>query len=143
MCQEMSRVGRAGLVEVPSVLDELTWRVPEPSGGPWCGHAHHRWVCWREGGELVFLSKSHELHTRRRVRVPPRWARRLSLRERVLTVSWEGELRARERYAIDDYPYAELEGLVLRRFEPSRGELLLRTAASRARALLRRLARPG
>src|SRR3712207_6129609 len=40
-CREMSRVGRAGYVEVPSLLDELSWQVPEPSGGPWVGHNHH------------------------------------------------------------------------------------------------------
>lgn len=139
VCQEIDRVGRAGLIEVPSVLDELTWRVPEPSGGPWCGHAHHRWLCFEEAGELVFLAKSHELHSRRRMRVPPRWARRLSPRERVLSLFWEGELRARERYAIVDYPYAELEERVLERFELSPGERLLRDTAGRSRALLRRL----
>jgi hypothetical protein len=119
VCEEMSRVARAGYVEVPSLLDELTWGNPEASGGPWLGHSHHRWLCTMQDGELVFLQKAHSLHTRRSVRVPPRLARRLSLEERVLSLFWEGRLPARESVAIDDYPFIELERAVRDRFRPS------------------------
>jgi SAM-dependent methyltransferase len=154
VCQEMSRVARAGYVEVPSLLDELSWRNPEASGGPWAGHSHHRWLCTLQDGELTFLQKAHSLHTRRSVRVPPRWARRLTDRERVLAHFWKGELPARERPAIDDYPFAELERAVRERFRPSGPELAamavrervqasarhrLDRAAARARAALRRV----
>jgi SAM-dependent methyltransferase len=142
VCEEISRVARAGYVEVPSLLDELTWRNPEPSGGPWVGHAHHRWLCTQADGELVFLSKFHSLHARRRARVPPSWARQLSGRERVIALCWEGSIAARERPAIDDYPFAELERAIVERFgrSPSlAGELS--DWAGRARRLLSARAR--
>jgi SAM-dependent methyltransferase len=122
VCQEMSRVARAGYVEVPSLLEELTWENPEASGGPWVGHAHHRWLCMLQDGDLVFLQKFHSLHSRRSVRVPSRWARRMRLEERVLAHYWTGSLPAREARAIDDYPFGMLERAVRERFAPSAGE---------------------
>jgi SAM-dependent methyltransferase len=143
VCEEMSRVARAGYIEVPSLLEELTWENPEASGGPWVGHAHHRWLCWRQQDELVFLPKFHSLHSRRGVRVPSRWARRLSLSERVLAHFWQGSLPAREEKAVDDYPFGLLERAVRQRFTPSAAELwalvvrerLRRSARYRLRAL--------
>jgi SAM-dependent methyltransferase len=116
VCQEMSRVARAGYIEVPSILDELAWRNPEPSGGPWVGHCHHRWLCSIQDGELVFLSKFHSLHSRPGLRVTARQVRALSESERVLAHFWTGRLPARERAAIDSYPYDELEAIVRARF---------------------------
>jgi SAM-dependent methyltransferase len=143
VCDEMSRVARAGYVEVPSLLDELTWANPEASGGPWVGHSHHRWLCTLRDGELEFLVKAHSLHSRRRLRVPRRWARRLSVEERVLAYFWEDTLAAHERPAIDDYPFDELERAIRERFTPSiweRGALALAEQASAsARHWLRRV----
>ncbi len=137
VCEEMSRVARAGYVEVPSLLDELTWDNPEASGGPWVGHSHHRWLCTLRDGELEFLVKAHSLHSRRRLRVPPRWARQLSVQERVLAHFWEGRLLARELPAIDDYPSDELERAIRERFAPSIWERAALAAAERARASAR------
>lgn len=116
VCREMSRVARGGYVEVPSLLDELTWMNPEVSGGPWVGHAHHRWLCLLRDGELCFLSKFHSLHAHRPAQIPPRLAARLSEAERVVGVSWKGELRTRELHAIDAYPFEELERVIAERF---------------------------
>ena len=136
VCQEMSRIAKAGYVEVPSLLDELTWGVREPSGGPWLGHDHHLWLCTIDDSELVFLKKLHSLHPNRRVRVPPRRALRLRWEERVLARFWEGELRARERLTIDTYPLDELERALGERFSQTgveRAALELRERALRAR----------
>ncbi len=118
VCEEMSRVAKAGYVEVPSRLDELTWMNPEAGGGPWVGHSHHRWLCTLDDGVLVFLPKHHALHARRSAQVSPQQARALSDEERVLAHFWEGSLPARERDAIDGYPFEELERLVRGRFGP-------------------------
>jgi SAM-dependent methyltransferase len=133
VCEEMSRVARAGYVEVPSLLDELTWRNPEASGGPWIGHSHHRWLCTLHGDTLQFLVKAHSLHAERRARIPRRWARRLTSEERVLAHSWEGRLPARERPAIDAYPVDELQRAIRERFSPSVWERAALTAAERLR----------
>jgi SAM-dependent methyltransferase len=129
VCEEISRVARAGYIEVPSLLDELTWMNPEVSGGPWLGHSHHRWLCTLEHDELVFLSKAHSLHSRRSVRVHEKWGRELSVEERVLAHFWEGALRAREWPAIDGYPFERLERAVQQRFHRSAAQV--RAAAAR------------
>jgi SAM-dependent methyltransferase len=137
VCEEMSRVARAGYIEVPSLLDELSWRNVEPSGGDWVGHCHHRWLCTLQDDELVFLPKWHSLHSRPSLRVPARWAHRLSAQDRVLAHFWEGSLPARERQVIGDYPYAELRRVVEQRFGTSFGarlQLRSRAFAERARA---------
>jgi SAM-dependent methyltransferase len=138
VCEEFSRVARAGYVEVPSLLDELSWMNPEVSGGPWVGHAHHRWLCMLRDGELVFLSKFHSLGAHRRARVPPRWASRLSDEDRVLAHFWEGSLPAREWPAIDTYPFAELERAVAERFQPSRARMRALELTDRVVAAVRR-----
>lgn len=137
VCEEMSRVARSGYIEVPSVLDELTWANPEASGGPWVGHSHHRWLCTLRDGELEFLVKAHSLHSQPRLRVPQRWAGRLGEEERVLAHFWEGRLAAHERPAIDDYPTDELERAIHERFTPSIWERAALTLGERARALAR------
>jgi SAM-dependent methyltransferase len=148
VCEELSRVARAGYIEVPSLLDELTWRNQEPGGGPWVGHSHHRWLCTLQDGELVFLPKRHSLHARWRAQVPPRWARDLSWEERVLSHVWDGSLPARERVAIADYPFDELEAAIVQRFgrAPSLADQLRARAGWAVRAGWRRIpfrSRPG
>jgi SAM-dependent methyltransferase len=144
VCEELSRVAKAGYIEVPSLLDELTWRNPEPSGGQWVGHTHHRWLCSLEGDELVFLPKWHGLHANRRAQVPAHWASQLTSSERVLAHFWEGSLPARERAAIATYPDAELEAAIERRFGRTQGrlqelrELVVKAVPSTARSALRR-----
>ena len=135
VCEEMSRVARAGYVEVPTILDELTWMNPEASGGPWLGHSHHRWLCSLEDDTLVFLPKHHSIHARRGLRVP---AGILTEEERVLAHHWQGRLPARERAAIDTYPLEELEALVRGRVSPSRHERTPSLAGRRIVPSLRR-----
>lgn len=141
-CEEMSRVGRAGYIEVPSLLDELTWQNPEASGGPWVGHMHHRWLCRLDGAGLLFIPKGHQLHSDWRLRVPPRWARRLSVEERILAHFWTGSLPAAERVTITDYPTEELELAIRRRFRPSRTEVLLYRLRERLLGTLTRALAP-
>jgi len=147
VCEELARVAKAGYIEVPSLLDELTWRNPEAGGGPWVGHTHHRWLCTVQDRELVFLAKWHSLHARRRAHVPPGWARRLSWHERVLAHFWEHSLPARERPAIADfsYPFDEFEQAIVARFgrAPTRldelREPIVQAAPPAVRAAWRRM----
>lgn len=57
LCREMARVGKAGYIETPSPMAELTRGVD--GGSPaYCGYHHHRWVIWATtDGELRFVSK--------------------------------------------------------------------------------------
>ena len=56
LCEEMSRVGKAGYIETPSPLAELG-RGVDGGSPPFRGYHHHRWIIWAAGKELRFISK--------------------------------------------------------------------------------------
>ncbi len=131
VCQEMSRVAKAGYIGVPTIEAELIFNVE--GRGNYLGHEHHRWCCDHVDGEMVFLHKSHDVHSDWRLRVVPRWRETMTLEDHLLGVFWEGEIRARERVVIYEYPLDELRERVRAKFQPSRAEL----AAKEARDALR------
>jgi len=129
VCAEMSRVAKAGYVEVPTIEAELIYNVE--GQGPFLGHAHHRWIIDVENGELVFMHKPHSIHHDWRLRVLPRWASQMRLDEHLLGVFWEGELRARERVEVYGAPVDEWRERVRRRFQPSPVEIRVKEARDR------------
>lgn len=133
VCRELSRVARAGYVEVPTVEAELIYNVE--GDGPWLGHEHHRWFVDISDGELVFTHKPHSIHHDWTLRVLPRWRATMSLEDHLQGLFWEGTLSARERVLIGlDYRdlHGELRARVRRRFEPSQTELRIKRARDRA-----------
>lgn len=56
VCEEMSRVARAGYVETPSPLAEMC-RGIDGTAPPYRGYHHHRFVVWDDGEKLNFVSK--------------------------------------------------------------------------------------
>jgi hypothetical protein len=131
VCRELTRVARAGYVEVPTIEDELAAGLE----GPWLGRSAHRWLCDVVDGALVFTAKSAALEADARVRVQRRWHDRLEDVERVHGLLWEDTLPARERLVAADVLADELAVRVQRRFEPSAAEVALREARDRARKL--------
>jgi hypothetical protein len=134
VCREMARIAKAGVLEVPSLLDERSWQVPEFSGGLWAGHDHHRWLCFTRPGRIEFMHKPHSLHSHWRARVPSYRAARMAPGGRTQTLWWSGELRASERVIIGAFPLDELEAHVREQLGLSRLEM-------RIRALWHRLVR--
>jgi hypothetical protein len=135
VCEELSRVARAGYVEVPSRLEEQSLGVH----GPWVGWSHHRWLCEVRDGALELVMKPHLLHARESDHFPAGFHATLSDEERVEQLWWEGELVARERVFVSAEeldPY--LSGLVSRELA-ARG--MRRPRPTGLRALARRLAR--
>ena len=56
VCQEMSRVAKAGYIETPSPMAEMCRGID--GGSPsWRGYIHHRYFVWNENGTLRFLTK--------------------------------------------------------------------------------------
>lgn len=56
VCQEMSRVGKAGYIETPSPVAECCRGVD--AGSPnWRGYIHHRYLVWSDNDVLTFLPK--------------------------------------------------------------------------------------
>ena len=92
VCQEIARVGRAGYIETPTAITELTRGIQSPY---WCGWQHHRWLVEEADGGLVFFGKQHHVHS-------PLWPsvrspRLLSARGRdVFRFEWSGSFEVRE-----------------------------------------------
>ena len=119
VCTELSRVARAGYVEVPTIEAEL-------AGGSM------RWLCDVADAELVFVHKHPVVVGDARVRVPPRWHARLQAAERVHGLFWEDHLPARERLVVSsDELVDELAERLRRRFEPSAAEVAVAEARVR------------
>ena len=148
VCAELSRVSKAGYVEVPTIEAELMQYAP--GQGPWLGHLHHRWFCEREGDGLKFWHKDHSVHFDWRLRVPPRWHAQLPEADQLLGLFWQGELPACEEFLSYDTHAQLMDGLAARvraRFTPSRRELRamelrerMRHAGARAAVPARRAA---
>lgn len=129
VCSELSRVARAGYVEVPTIEAELIYNVE--GNGTWLGHEHHRWLVDTQGGELVFMHKPHSIHHDWTLRVLPRWRARMTLEDHLQGLFWEGSLPARERFLIGaEYGEAldELRARLVARFEPSTTEIRVKQA---------------
>ena len=56
LCEEMSRVGKAGFIETPSPIAELG-RGVDGGSPPFRGYHHHRWIIWAANRELRFVTK--------------------------------------------------------------------------------------
>ena len=64
LLSEMSRVGRAGYVETPSPVAEMTRGVDGPRYGrntPYRGYIHHRWIVWVLNGVLQLTEKANAI----------------------------------------------------------------------------------
>jgi hypothetical protein len=59
VCEELARVSKAGYIEVPSILTELTMGVE--GNRPWVGYAHHRWLIDLSDDQVRALLKPHFL----------------------------------------------------------------------------------
>jgi len=143
VCRELSRVARAGYVEVPTIEAELVFGAD--GQGPWLGHADHRWLCEITGGQLVFLHKPHSIHHDRTLRVQEHWRARMAPEDHVQGLFWEGILPARERHLAGpecDAALDELRARLIERFEPSQAELRARQARDVAAQGLHRARRP-
>lgn len=132
VCAEMTRVGKAGYVEVPSRLEEQAYGFQ----GPWVGWGHHRWLIDISDGEIDFVFKHHVLHGRATDHFPPGFQQALSETQRVQTLWWESSLPARERVIVDS---AELDAYLANYVARHRDDVPLPPRPSRTRRLARRV----
>jgi hypothetical protein len=92
VCSEMSRVARAGYIEVPSRLVEQTYGVQ----GPWVGYGHHHWLIEAEGDRITFVFKTHVIN-REGAHFPAEFQAATEQDERETTLWWDGSFRFEER----------------------------------------------
>lgn len=103
LMNEMSRVAKAGYIETPSPVCELTRGVD--GGSPaWRGYNHHRWLIWEEQGELRFLTK-FPIVEHLPFNGEPLWERALRSTPRAWNTSflWEGEIKSRHLQCPHDF----------------------------------------
>lgn len=97
VCSELSRVARAGYIEVPSRLTEQAYGIQ----GPWAGYGHHHWLVEvLDDGSLEFVFKSHVLDGDERFQIPAGDYWSATDAERFHARFWEGGIVARERIFI-------------------------------------------
>ena len=104
VCSEISRVGKAGWIEVPSRLLELSWGVD----GEFAGYNHHHWLVEVTDSGIEFVFKQHDIHGRREFHFPRGFLDSLPDEERVQQFWWQGSFTCRERILFfeggaDDY----------------------------------------
>ncbi len=125
---ELSRVARAGYVELSTVESDLIVAA---------GHLEaHRWLCDVTDGQLRFTAKPADIHHDATLRVPPRWQERMTPEDHVQGFFWERELRAHERFLAGperDPVLEQLRARLRERFEPSATEVRVRQARDVAR----------
>jgi Methyltransferase domain len=97
VCRELSRVGKAGYVEVPSLWIECCYDVDSlPNSDQYPGYEKHRWLVHVEDGELVFIPKLSWMSLYEFV--PREFLERHRCRQELWTTAWHwtGSVRSRE-----------------------------------------------
>ena len=95
VCEQLVRVSKAGYIEVPAPVEDLTWGIH----GPWVGWSHHHWICELEDGVLEFNMKPHLLCADGRHH-PAGTCDVLSPEERVLQLWWDGSFGFKENVRV-------------------------------------------
>ena len=100
VCSEISRIGKAGYIETPTPLLELT-RGIDPNGKAYVGYCHHRWLVEKQDDELVFIFKPHFLHSSRRFHFPNRFSKKWFQEGRAFSeFFWEDDFRTKEKVMV-------------------------------------------
>ena len=129
VCSELSRVAKAGYIEVPSRLEEQCWGFQ----GPWTGWSHHHWLVDvdQAASAISFLFKFHVVHAPEN-RLPAGFRDTLDDLQRIQQLWWEGSFAARERIIADPVELdAELAGFAAAHAPPARRPRLPRPGRRR------------
>lgn len=94
LCSELNRVAKAGYIETPSLIAELTFGIESKRYAGWY---HHRWLVTMQNDRITFRHKPHLIHGNWRYHLPKRMARSLTPAERVTWMLWEGSFGSLER----------------------------------------------
>lgn len=105
VCSEISRIAKAGYIEVPSRAVEQSKGVEHPH---FAGYYHHRWLVSSQDGILEFRQKPHLLHvTRDAIVAKLGFWKAISPEHEITTHFWQGELCCREVLEFDQHRVIE------------------------------------
>lgn len=97
VCREIIRVGKRGLIEVPSIWIECQYGVDAaPDSTTYPGYERHRWLVWVNENALLFIPKLVWLNGMHFV--PPEESERLRADQSLWTdeLCWEGQFEFSE-----------------------------------------------
>jgi hypothetical protein len=100
VCAEISRISKAGYIEVPSRVVEQSTGIEHPR---LAGYHHHRWLISKCNDLLEFRMKPHLLHVTRDAIVAKTgpW-RAINPRHEITVHYWEGAIPCREVLEFDE-----------------------------------------
>lgn len=105
VCSEISRIAKAGYVEVPSRIVEQSKGVEHPR---LAGYYHHRWLISVVDGALEFRQKPHLLHvTSKAIVAKVGFWRDINPAHAITTHDWQGELNCHEVLEFDEQNVVE------------------------------------
>jgi len=105
VCSEISRIAKAGYIEVPSRIVEQSKGVEHPH---LAGYYHHRWLASVVNDVLEFRQKPHLLHvTSKAIVAKVGFWREINPEHAITTHYWEGELNCREVLEFDEQSVIE------------------------------------
>ncbi len=132
VCEELCRVAKAGYIEVPAPLEELTFG----RHGPWVGWSHHHWITELEQEGLRFTLKPHLLIEEGR-HLPAGSTEGLPAEDVVLQLWWDGSFPFREQMVLG---LEEFDGWLSGLLEDCRAQAA-QVPSTRGRLTRRRLSR--
>ena len=86
LCAEVNRVTKAGYIETPSIVAELTFRINRSGTQV---RYHHRWLVAMQENDDAFRHKPHLVHGNWRYHLPKRVALSVTKEERVAWMLWQ------------------------------------------------------
>ena len=100
VCSEISRIAKAGYIEVPSRVLEQSTGVEHPK---LAGYYHHRWLVSVQSGILEFRQKPHLLHVTPSAIVTKLgiW-KEINPRHRIETYYWSDQIECEEVLEFDE-----------------------------------------
>ncbi len=100
VCSEISRIAKAGYIEVPSRAVEQSRGIEHPR---LAGYYHHRWLVSDRDGALEFRQKPHLLHvTHDAIVAKVGFWRTINPQHEITTHVWKDELSCQEILEFDE-----------------------------------------
>jgi hypothetical protein len=107
VCSEMTRIGKAGYIEVPSRL----WESCRGMERGIAGLSHHRWLIEIEDTKIAFMQKYHSIHSWRRS-LPHSVLKNTQEQDAVQWMFWKAQFDFAEVVLHGDAQTANLESFV-------------------------------
>lgn len=112
VCSEINRIGRAGYIELPSPVSELSLGVENRN---YAGRYHHRWLTQLAENNIIFTQKCHNIHSFWKYHFPASYYQATPPERRIHWMFWVDSFSFRENLLIT---HAEVDRFFLSLVQP-------------------------